>query len=1555
MNKYDISIVVPVFNESGNIEKLLKRVDSSVKRAGFSYQLIFVDDRSVDSTVNEIKKYGKGLPITIHRKQGEQGKAFSILEGVKLAESEYIAMIDGDLQYPPEAIPAMLLQAREKGVSVANRKTAKTSALRKFGSRINSFIFGKFLLGLNCDVQSGLKVFKKEIIDYLDIKDVTKWTLDMPLLHTAIQLGYEIGSVDIDFNERVKGVSKINFARSAVEIASGAVKLRLKKKKVYKIEPENGESMMGAGLFHKKKKYITHTTLSHNESALVVLSGWQKLALVLILSVFSFGILRNAQLTLLIFIAFLSTLYFVDLIFNLYVLLKSLHFPPEIKISEAETSVLKDKDLPIYTVLCPLYKEERVLPHFIESVAKLDWPKNKLDVILLLEEDDKQTFEAAQKMNLPSYVRIAVVPHSFPKTKPKACNYGLAMAKGEYVVIYDAEDEPDPLQLKKVYLSFQKVGQKVFCLQCKLNYFNPNQNLLTRLFTAEYSLWFDVILPGLQSVETTIPLGGTSNHFRTADLKSVKGWDPFNVTEDCDLGIRLFSQGYKTAIVDSTTLEEANSNVKNWIRQRSRWIKGYFQTYLVHMRKPIDLVRKNGIHALVFQLVIGMRMTFILINPFLWLATIAYFVLYKYVGAGIEALYPSAIFYMAVTCLVFGNFMYLYNYMIGCAKKEHWTLIKFMFLVPIYWIMTSIAAYIAFYQLITRPHYWEKTKHGLNLKDVIKSPEELPMDVKKHEYAFIKKFAKNGITLSGGFLVMASLAANFFNFLYNAYLGRVTTASEFGTIGLIGSLLYISQIPTSGIGRTVTYKSAVFSGKYNTPIKSYWAKIRKNVIFIAFLVSVLWLIAIPLLMKIFQSPTPVPFLLFTPVWFIGFVGAVDGGFLSGNLFFLVLGLTAALESVSKFIIAFLIVTIKQPDYVYVAIPASMFITFAISYFAILRLKTKESTVKVENVEPNFPAKFFTTSILVKISSISFLSLDVILAKAFLKPSEAGAYALLSLTGSMIFFLGTLFSQFITPIVSREEGAGRNSSKVFNKLLFATTLSSFMAFIMIGLLGHITVPVLLGARALPILSYLIPYGLAMVFFTIVTNIVSYHQLRGHYSFPILSVLLAFVQLFATILFHANIANFAYVMFFVSALNLIVFIIFHYNYSSIAAALNNVLDFFEIFSYKETGKPDKNGLRILIFNWRDTKHIWAGGAENYIQELAKRWVRDGNKVTIFCGNDGQSTRNDVVDGVDIIRRGGFYTVYFWAFLYYITRFRNKFDLVIDSENGLPFFTPLYVNVPKFLLIHHVHQEVFREHLRFPFNRLAMFIEKHMMPLFYVNQKVITVSKSSMQDVLKLGLSSVSDIEIVTPGIDLKTFVKTKKTSFPSFIYLGRLKPYKNVDVAILAFSKIIKKYKNAKFFVVGSGESENYLKDLVSKLNLKDNVEFYGKVTDSERVKMLGKSWISIQPSSFEGWGITVIEANACGTPVIASNVKGLRDSVIDGETGLLVTAKNANLFAREMEELIKDEKYRKQLSEASYIWAQRFSWDDNAKKFVKVVTRDIEKIGIETAVLESLKI
>ncbi len=475
--------------------------------------------------------------------------------------------------------------------------------------------------------------------------------------------------------------------------------------------------MVGNGIYHKGVKYITHSDLHHKHSAIKTFHAHQKVIILVLLILVIGGGIANLQETLIVIIAGLSVLYFSDIFFNLFLIIRSFQKSEEVQIRQAEIKKLDDANLPVYTIFCPLYKEWQVIPQFTRAISKLDWPKDKLDVQLLLEENDPETIKEARRMDLPSYFRILIVPHGHPKTKPKACNYGLCHAKGEYAVIFDAEDIPDLDQLKKAYLVFKKQkNEKIICAQAKLNFYNARQNILTRLFSAEYALWFDLVLTGMQSIKSPIPLGGTSNHFRTKDLRMLNGWDPFNVTEDCDLGIRITKMGYHTTIFNSNTMEEATSKVGNWMRQRSRWIKGYMQTYLVHMRHPHEFLTdfKNP-HIITFQLVVGGKVLSMFINPLMWLITILYFSMRATIGPLIKPLFPDVILYIAVFSLVFGNFLYVYYYMIGCAKREQWDLIKYVFLVPVYWLMMSVAAWKALWQLIFKPHYWEKTVHGFHL------------------------------------------------------------------------------------------------------------------------------------------------------------------------------------------------------------------------------------------------------------------------------------------------------------------------------------------------------------------------------------------------------------------------------------------------------------------------------------------------------------------------------------------------------------------------------------------------------------------------------------------------------------------------------------------------------------------------------------------------------------------------------------------------------------------------------------------------------------------------
>ncbi len=416
-------------------------------------------------------------------------------------------------------------------------------------------------------------------------------------------------------------------------------------------------------------------------------------------------------------LAMLTFLYMSDLLVTFFLSVRAFDASTEETITNELVYALSDATWPHYTILCPLYHEAEVVPQFVQAMQALEYPRDRLQVLFLTEEDDAATRRAIEDMRLPSYFSTVIVPDGSPRTKPRACNYGLLKATGDYVVIYDAEDVPDPLQLKKAVLAFAQHGENIACVQARLNFYNTDQNMLTRWFTAEYLLWFDLMLPALQRLGVPFPLGGTSNHFRADLLRRLGGWDSYNVTEDCDLGLRMTFYGLKTAVLDSTTFEEANSEVHNWLRQRSRWIKGYMQTYLVHMRQPLVYLRSGRwAEFLSLQLFVGGKTGVLFVNPAMWLLLLIYIGFAHSATALYHTLFPLPVFYMGIICLIFGNFFYTYMHLIGCMKRKQYHLVKWTLLIPLYWAMASAAAFLALQQLLFKPHYWEKTQHGLHLR-----------------------------------------------------------------------------------------------------------------------------------------------------------------------------------------------------------------------------------------------------------------------------------------------------------------------------------------------------------------------------------------------------------------------------------------------------------------------------------------------------------------------------------------------------------------------------------------------------------------------------------------------------------------------------------------------------------------------------------------------------------------------------------------------------------------------------------------------------------------------
>jgi cellulose synthase/poly-beta-1,6-N-acetylglucosamine synthase-like glycosyltransferase len=372
-----------------------------------------------------------------------------------------------------------------------------------------------------------------------------------------------------------------------------------------------------------------------------------------------------------------------------------------------------EDELPSYTVVVAMYKEAQVLPDLVAALTRLDYPPPKLDIKLVLEEEDAETIAAARAENLPPQFEILIVPKGEPRTKPRALNYALQFAQGEFLVIYDAEDRPAPGQLRVAAGHFRNASPEVVCLQARLIFDNLFENWLSKQFTIEYASLFGGILPMLDAARLPIPLGGTSNHFRTSVLRRIGGWDAHNVTEDADLGMRLYRCGFRAEILGSTTYEEAACHGGNWLRQRTRWLKGWLQTYVVHMRQPFRLLRELGLLGfLAFQGHFAGVLIAALVHPLSYVL-IAY-------GATTGTLFREAETVIGWHLWGLALFNFIAGYMTALALgvfvlrgKRIRKLIPQLIFIPVYWLFISAAAYRAVYQFFKAPFHWEKTKHGV--------------------------------------------------------------------------------------------------------------------------------------------------------------------------------------------------------------------------------------------------------------------------------------------------------------------------------------------------------------------------------------------------------------------------------------------------------------------------------------------------------------------------------------------------------------------------------------------------------------------------------------------------------------------------------------------------------------------------------------------------------------------------------------------------------------------------------------------------------------------------
>lgn len=368
--------------------------------------------------------------------------------------------------------------------------------------------------------------------------------------------------------------------------------------------------------------------------------------------------------------------------------------------------MLSDAELPVYSVLIPLRDEAGMVTMLRRAMEALDYPAEKLDIKFVVEQKSAATIEAVRDVLHDPRFELVLIPDAAPHTKPKALNYALPLARGEHLVVYDAEDIPDRQQLRLAASSFA-ADSSLDCIQAELVVDNAEENWLTALFAAEYAGQFGLMLPFLGHWRLPMPLGGTSNHFRTAALRELGHWDAYNVTEDADLGVRLSRLRYRTAMLPSETSEEAPISVGAWMVQRTRWIKGWMQTFIVHNRKAGEFLNDIGWrNFLFFQIYVGS----LIVSSLLHTVFVVSLIVRGALGHWPELANPVDAAYLAI--LVVGYFGTVVVVIGGLVRRRRWDLLPQQLFLPLYWMMHSVASLRAAWQLLTRPYFWGKTAHG---------------------------------------------------------------------------------------------------------------------------------------------------------------------------------------------------------------------------------------------------------------------------------------------------------------------------------------------------------------------------------------------------------------------------------------------------------------------------------------------------------------------------------------------------------------------------------------------------------------------------------------------------------------------------------------------------------------------------------------------------------------------------------------------------------------------------------------------------------------------------
>lgn len=709
-----VSVIVPVENDKRYLQGCFDRLAGTFAGSTYAYEILVVDDHSTDGTEEFVRASAKSFPVRYIGLKNARGRARSIKAGLDASTGAVVVVIDPHLRCPRDSFWDMFAALGSAQIVVANRAKYPFRAYTFF-SYIYRWIFGRVMLWVEADVRSGLKMFRRSLLQSLrfDPQFDPRLGFDILLLYHARRVGWTIRSMRVPYSRPLFHHGVLGAFPPRISLAVGVVHLNIRRVLrtlfpfLYPPEPveyfTEGFTNLNDYLFLSP----TQSAKGHITPESISLAIVGSLVFVLCVAALKWAT-GSAVIT--IFALSISIMYIVLVLFKLFIMCVSIAHPTE-EVAPEDLSAVDDADLPVVSVMIPLYKEREIIPQIFQYLLDFDYPQDKLDIIFILESTDAETAQAFLEMHPPAHFKALLSPDVQPKTKPKAMNVAFKVARGDILVIFDAEVIPERDQLKKAAVMFQRHPEAMY-LHSKMDVYNAKTNWITRLYTGEFCYFYHYFLPGLVHSNYAVPISGHSTYFRRQVIERVGAWDAYNVAEDCDIGVRIYRKGFGSGMMlESHTWEQSTTTIPTWVRQRTRWIQGFIQTSIVQMRYPFLLKRelKSWKNFAVFLFLVPGNVLLNILNLMQWLM----FTLWHTTHAPfLQIAYSGVTLYLSTFCFLVGNFMFTFYSMFALYRRKHYAIVPWGILSFVYWIMLGVATVRSALHLFLHPHKWDKTSHA---------------------------------------------------------------------------------------------------------------------------------------------------------------------------------------------------------------------------------------------------------------------------------------------------------------------------------------------------------------------------------------------------------------------------------------------------------------------------------------------------------------------------------------------------------------------------------------------------------------------------------------------------------------------------------------------------------------------------------------------------------------------------------------------------------------------------------------------------------------------------